>query len=186
MTELRERAGFARKPLREIPVVAGTRRENFQRDEAVQRRLARLVNRAHAAFADEFKDFELRKQFGEFGNRGRHERLRAGRRTAFGRDAALQQAGRAKPLRHVGFQFRAALRAFAGNDLSGGYDGRRWVFLFPHLAKCEIENSSPPALGSYCKDANKCGNRQKSQNKQPQAEQDNCAGFRQHHASHKF
>ena len=123
MIELRERAGFAGEALGEIQVAAGPRRENFQRDEAVQRRLARLVNRAHAAFADEFEDFELRKKFGEVGNRGRHERRRAGRRAAFGRDAALQQAGRAKSFRHVRFQFRAALRAFAGNDLGGGCDG---------------------------------------------------------------
>ena len=117
MTELGERAGFAGEPFGEIQVAAGTRREDFQRDETVQRWLARLIDRAHAALADEFKDFELRKKFCQIGDRGRSERRRAGRRAAFSRDAALQQAGRAKPFRHIRFQFRAALRAFAGDDL---------------------------------------------------------------------
>ena len=123
VAEFREGAGFAGEAAGEIQVAARPRRENFQRDETVERRLARLVNRAHAALADEFNDFELGKQLGEIGNRGRNERWRAGRHAAFGRDAAFQEAGRAKAFRHVRFQFRAALRAFAGDDFGGGCGG---------------------------------------------------------------
>ena len=49
MIQPRQRPGFAGEPLGETGVAAHGRRQDFQRDEAVQRRLAGLVNRAHAA-----------------------------------------------------------------------------------------------------------------------------------------
>ena len=129
MIQFRERAGFAGEATGKIQVAARPRRENLQSDEPVQRRLAGFIDRAHAALADEFKNFQLRKKFLQFGERRRRERRSSRRRTAFSRDAALQQASRAKSFRHVRFQFRAALRALAGNDLGGRCEGRRWVFL---------------------------------------------------------
>ena len=42
------------------------RRQNFQRDERSSAGLPRLINRAHAALADEFENFQLRKKPGDF------------------------------------------------------------------------------------------------------------------------
>ena len=53
------------KALREGRIAAQFRREDLQRDGAVERGLPHLVNEAHATLADEFQHFELRK-------RGRH------------------------------------------------------------------------------------------------------------------
>ena len=61
MAQFGERAGFAAEAAGEIQVAAGARCEDFQGDEAIERRLARLVNRAHAALADDFEDFQLGK-----------------------------------------------------------------------------------------------------------------------------
>ena len=61
---------------------ADARRQNFQRDKPVELLLPRLVNRAHAAFADEFKDFELREQSGNAPRR-RAGRTRVGRSSRF-------------------------------------------------------------------------------------------------------
>ena len=136
MAELRQRAGFAGEALGKIQVAAGTRRQDFQRDEPVQRRLARLIDRAHAALADEFEDFELGKKFGEVGNGGRRERRRAGRRAAFGRDAALQQAGRAKPFRARPASAPRRIAGICGEVIwVAGATGRRGVLLFSHLAQ---------------------------------------------------
>ncbi len=164
MTELCERARLAREAAGKVQVAARPRRENFQRDETIQRRLVRLVNRAHAALADEFEDFQLRKKFCQIGDRGRSERRRSRRRAAFGRDAALQQAGGAKPFRHVRFQFRAALRTFTGNDLGGGGDRRsRWWRWLSRFA-CKMKDQEK-------------GYSQQQQQEEPQAEQGNCGGF---------
>src|SRR5205085_11733542 len=47
-----------------------TRRQDFQGDEAIQSALAGLIDRAHAAFADQGNDFELREKLAEiFGRR---------------------------------------------------------------------------------------------------------------------
>ena len=74
MIELRQRLGFAGEAFGKRGVVADAGRQNFQRDDAVQFLLPRLVNRAHAALADEFEDFELRKLGGEFGDGRRLKR----------------------------------------------------------------------------------------------------------------
>ena len=68
MVQLGQRLGFAGEAFGERRIVADAGREDFQRDDAVQLLLPRLVNRAHAAFADEFEDFQLRKQRREFGD----------------------------------------------------------------------------------------------------------------------
>ena len=73
MIQLGQRLGFAGETFGKRGIIADAGRENLQRDDAVQLFLARLVNRAHAAFADEFEDFQLRKQRREFGNGRRIE-----------------------------------------------------------------------------------------------------------------
>jgi hypothetical protein len=66
MVQLRQRLGFAGEAFGERRIVADAGRQNFQRHDAIELFLARFVNRAHAAFADEFEDFQLRKQRGQF------------------------------------------------------------------------------------------------------------------------
>ena len=61
MIQLSQRLGFAREASGERGVMADARRKNLQRHQAVQFFLPCLVNRAHAALADEFQDFELRE-----------------------------------------------------------------------------------------------------------------------------
>src|ERR1035438_5686483 len=73
MVELRECLGFASKTFREGGVAADGGRENFERDEAIQFWLPGLVDGTHAALADEFKDFQLRKEFSQLLHRGRDE-----------------------------------------------------------------------------------------------------------------
>ena len=112
MIQLRERPGFAREAPGERGVAADAGRKNFQRHEAVQFLLPRLVNRAHAALADEFQDFELREQRRQFGDGRRLERRRLPARGGFVGRALFQQAGGAKPGERAGRQRRAALRTF--------------------------------------------------------------------------
>ena len=61
MVQPGQRAGFAIEALGEIRSGGGLRREDFQRDDPVQGGLAGLVDGAHAAFADEVEDLQLRK-----------------------------------------------------------------------------------------------------------------------------
>ena len=106
----RQRLGFAQEALGELRVGALLRREDLQRDEPVQLRLARLIDHAHAAAPEAFQDFQLRKVPGDFGRRRRrldHLRaVRAGFAGCFGvrGQAHAQHAARAKPLRGVGRQ----------------------------------------------------------------------------------
>ena len=73
MTQSRQRAGFALETLGKLGVrnaAVATAGENFQRDQTIQLRLARFVNRAHAAASEAFDDFELGEVRGEFGHGG--------------------------------------------------------------------------------------------------------------------
>ena len=74
MIEFRQRLGLAGEALGKRGIVADAGRKNFQRHHAVELLLPRFINRAHAAFADEFEDFELRKFRGQFGDGRRIER----------------------------------------------------------------------------------------------------------------
>ena len=112
MIQLRERLGLAREATGERGVAANAGRKNFERDDAVQLLLPRLVNRAHAALADEFKHFQLREQRREFGHRWRRERRRLPARGRLVGRALFQQAGGAKSGQRAGRQRGAALRAF--------------------------------------------------------------------------
>ena len=73
MVQARQGAGFAVEPLGKARVAGGGGRQDLQRHQAVQAGLARLIDGAHAALADELKDFELGKQLGEFRDRRRHK-----------------------------------------------------------------------------------------------------------------
>ena len=73
MVQARQGAGFAVEPLGKARVAGRGRRQDLQRHQPVQAGLARLIDGAHAALADELKDFELGKQLGDVRNRRRHE-----------------------------------------------------------------------------------------------------------------
>ena len=60
-----QRPGFPGKALGEAGSGSSLRRQDLQGDDAVEVRLPRLVNGAHATLADEFQDCELRKVLGE-------------------------------------------------------------------------------------------------------------------------
>ena len=65
--------GFTGETIRKSGCLTNGGRQDFQRHDAVKFLLADLVNRAHAAFADEFEDFKLREMRREFINRRRLE-----------------------------------------------------------------------------------------------------------------
>ena len=71
MIQRGERVGFLFKSRGELRIVCTLRRENFQRNEAVQRFLTRLVNHAHATATETLDDFELREVRCEFLGRQR-------------------------------------------------------------------------------------------------------------------
>ena len=87
-------------------------RQNFQRDNPIQLRLARLVNHAHAAAPEAFQNFKLRKMRGQFGRRGRR-RHRGGfiRKNGLRSEIQRHHATRAEAAGHVLLERRAALRA---------------------------------------------------------------------------
>jgi len=71
MIEQRERMSFLFKSRGELWIVRTLRREEFQRDEAIQRLLSRLVNHTHTTATEAFENIELRKVRSEF-FRGEH------------------------------------------------------------------------------------------------------------------
>ena len=77
MVQRRQRLRLACEALGKLRIAHPLGREQFQRDEAVQAFLTCLVNHAHAAAAEAFEDFELRKMRGDLFRRQR--RLRGGR-----------------------------------------------------------------------------------------------------------
>jgi len=94
MIELGERLCLAREPLGKRRRHADAARQNLDRDEAVEFLLSRLVHCAHAAFADEFENFQLREKPAEFRRRRRYEF--GGRFGAGVHRALLEQAGGAE------------------------------------------------------------------------------------------
>ena len=104
-----QRAGLAIEPLGKTRPARGLGRQDFQRDQPVQRGLAGLIDRAHAALADESENLQLRKQARHLLQAGRLEGHGLRRRPGF--RALFEQAGRAKPLQRAAGQRRAALGA---------------------------------------------------------------------------
>ena len=111
MVQGRQRLRLAREAFGEFPVAHALRRQEFERDEAVQRPLPRLVNHPHAAAPETFENLKLRKVGRQFLRRERFPRLgrlrvRLRRRHGLGHQTARTQAGRRRRR-----QGRAALRA---------------------------------------------------------------------------
>jgi hypothetical protein len=106
-----QRAGLAVEAFREVRIGAQFQRQQLERDEAVQLRLPRLVNEAHAATPDQLDNLQVRESRAQ-GLRRR--RLRARHRFAgVGRGSGAQQdTPRAKSLRRVRRDGDAALRTF--------------------------------------------------------------------------
>ena len=99
MTQPGEEASFAFEPFGECRIAGQRFREEFERDESIELWLPRLINETHAALANEFDDFKMRKCRPYGIDRGRYAALprfgaRNGRRCGFG-----QQTFRAKSLR---------------------------------------------------------------------------------------
>ena len=99
MIQRGERLRFARETLGEFRIGHALGREEFQRDEPVERLLPRLVNDAHSPAPEEFENLQLRKQRREFLRRERF--LRRGfsvvglaRDHRLGHEAARTQARR--------------------------------------------------------------------------------------------
>ena len=61
MMQFCQRARFALESFGEFRFALFFRRKNFQRDNPVQSRLARFIDRAHAAAPEAFENFQLRK-----------------------------------------------------------------------------------------------------------------------------
>ncbi len=112
MIELRQRLGLARETFGKRRVLADAGREDFQSDDAIQLFLPRFIDRAHAAFADEFENFQLRKQRRELRNGWRIKRRLFGVGDGVRRHAHFEQAGGAQSGQRAGGERRAALRTF--------------------------------------------------------------------------
>ncbi len=69
MVQARQGAGFPVEALGKTRVACCHRRQDLQRHQPVQGGLARPIDSAHTALADELKDFELRKQLGDVTDR---------------------------------------------------------------------------------------------------------------------
>lgn len=110
--ELGERTGLAREALGEGRIGVEARAKELESGDAVERALPGFVHRAHAAVAEELKQFELGKFRREF-RRGRGRRGAGGRR-GFGGEARGEQAMRADAQGGVGRNGTTALRARGG------------------------------------------------------------------------
>ena len=113
MVQRRERLRLARKAFGELCVAHALGRKQFQRDEAVQTFLPRLINHAHAPASEAFEDFKLRKMRGDLF--GRQRRLRGGRvvgENGFRLQVQRHEAIGAQPGGRVVRQGHAALRTF--------------------------------------------------------------------------
>ena len=86
MIQPRQRAGLAVETLDERRVAAELRQHDFQRDNAVELLLPRLVNNTHPALPEHLENLELRKKFGDVvKRRGVVERNAHGGRSLGGR-----------------------------------------------------------------------------------------------------
>src|SRR5262249_34848643 len=120
MVEPRENHGLAPEALGEGRILARVEREHLEGDEALDPRLARLVDGAHAALAEEREDLELREAARDLGERrcgtptgpGPGGRGVAPRPRRFPDAAECQQAARAELVPAV--QHGSAARAASG------------------------------------------------------------------------
>src|SRR5208337_2839566 len=104
---------LAGKSVGELRIIHTLRREQFERNKAVQRLLPRLIDHAHAAAPETFQDFELRKMWRDLV--GRQWRLCNGLLAGeggLGPEVERHEAAWAKAGGRVGRQRRATLRTF--------------------------------------------------------------------------
>ena len=116
MAQSSQGLGFAQEALGETRVGPFVRSEDLQRHQAVELRLARLVNDTHAAAAQAFEDFQLREVLGDLGrSEGRLEHFCAVQAEVAGvgggGEAHAHYAARAKALRRARGQRQATLGA---------------------------------------------------------------------------
>jgi hypothetical protein len=109
MTQPGQGAGLAVESFGKVRA-GDLRGKNFQRDKAIQFRLACFIDRTHPAFADEGEDFQLGKQLGQFLHGWWLERRAFG--AGFRRNPLRQQAGGTKPVQRVRWQRTPALGTF--------------------------------------------------------------------------
>jgi hypothetical protein len=113
MVQRGEGLRLARKTFGKLRVAHAFRRQKFQRHKTIQGLLPRLIDHAHAAASETFKDFKLWKVRGDLF--GRQWRLRGGRvagENGFCFQVQRHEAARTKTFRRVRRQRRAAVIAF--------------------------------------------------------------------------
>ena len=112
MTQPSERARFAIEALLEACSFRARCRKNLQGHNAVEHRLPRLVDRAHAARAEQRLDFQLRKQLRYLGEGRWFEMAALGCRAVLGFHPLSQQATRAQTRQRARWHWLAALRTW--------------------------------------------------------------------------
>jgi hypothetical protein len=103
MAEFPEHACLAGEAFRKGRIAPELRREDLQRDRAIEARLPRLIDKAHAALTDEPEHFELRKSGADFRER------RRGASDGLGFLSIAEHARRTQAARRVGRDGRLAL-----------------------------------------------------------------------------
>ena len=78
MIQTREQLGLAVEALDEGGIAREVVRQNLQRDETVELRLAGFVNRSHPASPEEFDDFQVGKMGRDFRDGRRRRGFSAG------------------------------------------------------------------------------------------------------------
>jgi hypothetical protein len=121
MIQRGERLRFVRETLRKLRIRHALRREQLQRDKAIERSLPRLVDDPHSAASEALENLELRKIRGQFFRRRGRFRPRRARVVLCRSGQPREQTPRTEPLRSLIGQRRAAVRAFLGA-------GRHWRF----------------------------------------------------------
>ena len=106
MAQPGQRPGLAGEPVGKAGIGARLRRQNLQRHQPIQRRLAGFVHRPHAPLAQQFEDLELREELGHFRHRRRDEGRGSARLARLRGNPApeprFHEALRAEPLGRVG------------------------------------------------------------------------------------
>ena len=113
MVQRGQRLCFTREPLGKLGILHPFWREEFQCHETVQGFLPRLIDHAHAAATEKFKDFELRKIRGDlFGRQWWLHGRRVVRENGFRLQVQRHETMGTKPCGCILLEKRTALRTF--------------------------------------------------------------------------
>ena len=123
ITQLCQRLRLPREAVGKLRVFLPFRREEFERDETVERYLPRLVNHAHPAAPEAGEDFELREMRGDLLDRRRRQRSGRTGEQAAGFQIDRRKTTRTKPLGGVRKQRPPATRT----DRRGGIGGVHYL-----------------------------------------------------------